>query len=70
MQCPLQTYKFDIFSNFGQAYVMWCQHNLNKVCSNPRDNFHDDWTHIPTLNDKNVNLGCCITFGTFDIVMF
>jgi hypothetical protein len=53
MQHPLQNYKIYIFLQMRKPYVTWCQHNLNKVYNQP---------HINS-DGKNVNLGCCITFG-------
>lgn len=67
MQHPLQTYKIDIFSESGKDYITWSQYNLNNVCSQPHVNFHDDRTHKPIVNDKNVNLACCLALGALQI---
>ena len=52
MQHPLQTYKFYIFFEHEQPCVTWCQHNPNKVCSQPHINLHGDQTHMPTIKGK------------------
>ena len=52
----------------GKPYVMWFHNYLNKVYVWHHVNFHGDHTHMPTINGNNMNLGCYITFGTFDII--